>query len=270
MKVKKERRRKPAAKAGAVPQKSSPRQNGWTREARERLISSEKLASLGRLTAGACHEILNPLSIISMQAQLALTSPDLEHPLKERFQGILEQVQRIVNITDQLRRFSRKESIIQTSMPVDEVIEETLSLLGRELQLANVRLQKELAQGLPEIQADRRRLSQVFLNLISNAKDAMPQGGSLTVSARVKGVNGRKTVEVSFSDTGHGISRENLLRLFEPFFTTKPQDQGTGLGLSICREIVENYDGKISAESAEGKGSTFRVELPALVEGERL
>ena len=269
MKAKEERQRKPAAKTGVIPRKSSPRQNRWARGARGQLISSEKLASLGRLTAGACHEILNPLSIISMQAQLALASPDLEPPLRERFQGILEQVQRIVTITDQLRRFSRTEPVIQTNMQVDEVIEEILSLLGRELQLANIHLQKELAQGLPEIQADRRQLSQVFLNLISNAKDAMPQGGSLTVSARVKGVNGKKTVEVSFSDTGCGISRENLLKLFEPFFTTKPQDRGTGLGLSICREIVESYDGKISVESTEGKGSTFRVELPVPVKGER-
>ena len=232
-------------------------------EAQRQVIHSEKLASIGQLTAGICHEVLNPLNVVSMEAQLALRTSNMDPETKELAQVVLRQVQRIVTITDSLRRFSRREKLEKTYIQVNEIIEETLSLLRHEFRLTNISLQKQLSKELPPILADRSQLSQAFLNLISNAKDAMPEGGSLMVLTQIREMNGHKIVEVSFSDTGCGISRENLSKIFDPFFTTKPQDQGTGLGLSISYGIVESHNGKITVESEEEKGSTFRVELLA-------
>jgi signal transduction histidine kinase len=122
---------------------------------------------------------------------------------------------------------------------------------------------REFADGLPTIQADRQQLRQLFLNLLTNAGDAMPQGGTLTLNAKRSVLRDAEAVQIDFSDSGEGISPQNLEKIWEPFFTTKPEGKGTGLGLAICRRIVEEHGGKIDIESSAGSGTTVHIVFPA-------
>jgi signal transduction histidine kinase len=142
---------------------------------------------------------------------------------------------------------------------VNQVIEETLTLVAHPFRAANVQVIKNLAGELPRILGSSNRLQQVFLNLFLNAKDAMPSGGMLEV--RTAANNG--TVEIEIADTGMGIQRENLARMFDPFFTTKATGRGTGLGLSVSYGIIKEHAGKIEVRSTPGKGTSFRLEFPA-------
>jgi signal transduction histidine kinase len=145
-----------------------------------------------------------------------------------------------------------------------EELANTLDFIQYHLRSNGIDLVKHCPLALPTMQADRQQLRQVFLNIISNAGDAMPQGGTLTVTAR-EGimVSGQQAVVIEFSDTGTGVQTGDLPRLWEPFFTTKPEGKGTGLGLAICRRTVEEHRGTIEIETGPGKGTTVRITLPA-------
>ncbi|GAC1344908.1 MAG: hypothetical protein NVSMB23_20370 [Myxococcales bacterium] len=245
------------------------------RNSESRLLAADRLASLGRLSAGVAHEINNPLAYVVANTSFALEAVkrlaaagtddarggavlgEITEALQEACQG----GDRVRLIVRDLKIFSRSEPA--TPLPVDlaRVLDSTAQMAGNEIR-HRARLVKAIDPGLPAVTGSESRLGQVFLNLLMNAAQAIEPGAAdrneIRISARL--VDARVVVEVS--DTGAGIDPETQERIFEPFFTTKPPGVGTGLGLSICHGIVSEMGGELSVESTPGKGSVFRVSLP--------
>lgn len=229
----------------------------------EELKISYKMASIGRLTAGVFHEILNPVNIISSHVQLLLMEAEKDSKNEKDLKSIQEEIDRIVNITDGLLRFSRKDKHVVDEVEANGLLEKTVSIVEPEMKLKSIKFIRDFEKGLPKIMANSGELRQVFLNLITNARDAMPEGGALTISTRsVKKIE-KLFVRIKFIDTGTGIKAEDIDKIFEPFFTTKDEVVGTGLGLSTSYSIIRNHEGTLSVDSEEGKGSTFIIDLPA-------
>lgn len=226
------------------------------RATQEQLIQSAKMASVGTLAAGVAHEINNPLFAMMGRAELLLRHQD-RHLRSERarqyIQTIYEQGNRAAQIVRDLLVFSRDGTPTDKVLIIDAV-DKAVSLLGK----TTIQIRREFASDLPLVDASPTKLQQVFLNLLQNARDAMPNGG--TVYIRCWAEDG--TVKTSVRDTGQGISKDAMHRLFEPFFTTKEVGQGTGLGLFICHRIVTEHHGKIRINSEEGRGTEVLVELP--------
>ncbi|MDY7077653.1 MAG: GAF domain-containing protein [Chloroflexota bacterium] len=241
-------------------------------EAQVQLIHSEKMAALGRLVASIAHEVNNPLQAV--QSCLTLTGEELlgrRRPEKlNQYLGIAEsEIERISVIVRRMRDFYRPARTGWQPTDVHAVLESVLALSGKQLQHSNVIVERCFQQGavgLPEIQANPDHLKQVFLNLVLNAIDAMPEGGTLRISTAFDQMQfpiasgGGAAVRIEFSDTGVGIPPERQARTFEPFFTTK--EQGSGLGLSISYGIVESHNGEITVTSQVGVGTTFTILLP--------
>ncbi|MBI4481686.1 MAG: hypothetical protein HY652_02225 [Acidobacteria bacterium] len=239
---------------------------------RQQLMRSEKLASLGQLTAGVAHEILNPLNVISGRVQMLSMRAPHEPELGKALDIISEQTRRIVKITDGLRRFSHTAAE-KKPLDVNDLLEKTLALLENDLRVRNIQVVRRFQPRLAAVMADADQLTQVFVNLILNAKDAMPRGGTLTLSTALDGLRGsgsrRKEVVgnrilIAVTDTGCGIPAGDLEKIFHPFFTTKEPGKGTGLGLFVCHGIIENHNGAMEVLSREGEGTTFRISLPAV------
>jgi PAS domain S-box-containing protein len=226
----------------------------------EQLLQTEKLTSLGLLAAGVAHEVNTPLAVISNYIQMLakqLPANDPRHKLTEK---IVSQTFRASEIVNNLLNFSRTGGAGFKEVNLNQIIEETLTLAAHPFRAANVQVVRNLQSDLALILGSSNRLQQVFLNLFLNAKDAMPSGGMLEVRSAAN--NG--TVEIEISDTGTGIQRENLSRIFDPFFTTKATGRGTGLGLSVSYGIIKEHAGKIEVRSTPGKGTSFRLEFPAV------
>ena len=250
--------------------------------AQDQILRSEKLASIGRLAAGVCHELLNPLNIISGHVQALMLERQQDKGLNEDLESIMEEIGRIEKIVGGLLKFSRKEDMELTYVDVNEELESVLSIMEKDMQIDNVQVVRNFGSDLPTIKIDANRMRQVFLNLTNNARHAMARGGILTVTTETyikkQKQNRRKTdlntppdaipviqekfIRIKFGDTGTGIKKEDMVKLFDPFFTTKPEDQGTGLGLSVCYTIIEKHAGTIEVESKQGEGATFIVDLP--------
>lgn len=224
-------------------------------ETQRKLIQSEKLASIGQLAAGVAHELNNPLANISLNAEMLMRTCKDETTAR-KLKVIEENVASAAKIIRDLLDFSREPRLELEYLDVNEVIEKTLESL--KYKMKGIKLVKNL-YPVPEILGDRVRLRQVFTNLISNAIQAMEEGGTLTITSQRVG----NWVEVKVSDTGKGIAREHLSKIFDPFFTTKGVGKGTGLGLAITYSIVQKHKGWIDVESEIGKGTTFTVKLPA-------
>ena len=237
------------------------------RQAQQRLAQSEKLAAVGQLAAGVMHEINNPLAtILACSEALALRVADLpehERQAQQEYLHIVDtEVQRCRRIVEGLLEFSRpKQSSRKIPFSINAIIEQTLFLLKHHDRFKWLTVERQLGDGLPQIQADSERLVQCFMALMLNAMDAMNSRGVLTVRTRR---NPQRTDEIlaEFIDTGTGIKQEDLPKIFEPFFTTKPQGRGTGLGLSVVYGIVEEHRGRIEVESQMGVGTNFKVFLP--------
>ena len=233
-------------------------------ETQSQLIQAEKMSALGQLAGGLAHEINNPLSGILGLTQLVLenTAPDSQNYADMK--DIEKAVFRCKKIIVSLLSFARQEKTRMEPLNINEVIEETLTLCARQMELKSVRINRLFAQGLPMVTGDFQQLMQVFLNLFTNARDAMPEGGELSVETRLqKDPAGRELIMADVTDTGTGIKPEILDSVFDPFFTTKPVGKGTGLGLSVCLGIINKHNGAIKAESQPGRGSTFTISLPA-------
>ena len=227
-------------------------------------IASEKLAAVGRLTAGVSHEVLNPLNVINLVIQRLLDDPDIDPSLAEDLRGIEKQADRIVKISQDLLSFSRQRTPERRSIDLNEAVRRTPALLEYDLKLQNIDVEMNLAEDLPLILADEGQLQQVILNLLTNARDVMPKGGRLVLrTAEVEPLfaDRERAVELRVEDTGPGISPGEMDKLFEPFFTTKPVGEGTGLGLSVCQGIVEAHGGVIWAENVSDGGAAFIVHL---------
>jgi PAS domain S-box-containing protein len=221
------------------------------------LVQSAKLAAIGELAAGVAHEINNPLTSILGFAELASWELAPDAPGREELEIILAEAKRTRDIVRNLLDFARQTKPLTEMADVNHVLRQTLALVRAHVGKNGVIVKEQYAPDLGRIPLDVSRIKQVFLNLITNAAHAMPEGGTLTVStAQVK-----DQVTVSIADTGRGIPSQDRKRIFEPFFTTKPS--GTGLGLSVSLGIVQQHEGRIEVESQVGKGSTFTVWLPA-------
>lgn len=233
------------------------RQRAEQEHLRDELRRSEHLAALGQLLAGVAHEVRNPLAGIRSTVQLWERLPDTAHS-PDSIHAVIRAVDRLNEIVGRLLYFARVDNAERQPVSVNAVLTETLDLLEAQAASQSVVIERDFDPSLPNASGSASALRQVFLNLATNALQAMPQGGRL--NCRTRHEPQKHTLEVRFTDTGPGISSDVRKHLFEPFFTTRPD--GTGLGLALCREIVLQHGGKIESE-AGGPGATFRVVLPA-------
>src|SRR6202522_3072261 len=224
----------------------------------EQIVQTEKLTSLGLLAAGVAHEVNTPLAVISNYIQMLAKQIPADDPRQPTIERIVKQTFRASEIVNNLLNFSRTGAAELIEVDINSVLEETLALVQHPLKTAHVNVVKNYKPELPAVLGSITRLQQVFLNLFMNARDAMPQGGLLEV--RTLAYNGSVAIEVT--DTGAGISPENLQRIFDPFFTTKATGRGTGLGLSVSYGIIKEHAGKVDVRSTPGKGTSFRLEFP--------
>jgi len=220
--------------------------------------NSEKLAAVGRLAAGVAHEINNPLTGVLTFAHLLREKENLDEQDRQDLDLVIRETQRAGEIVRRLLDFSRETPPAKERLDLNEVIRETIRLLGNQKAFRQVTVRENLLENLPEIKGDASQLEQVLLNLCLNACEAMPDGGTLSVTTAVRD----QEVLLKVSDTGCGISEDHLDHIFEPFFTTKPVGKGTGLGLSVSYGIVREHGGALEVESREGQGTTFTIILP--------
>jgi two-component system NtrC family sensor kinase len=226
------------------------------------LLQAEKLSALGRLLASLAHEINNPLQALRSGLRL-LARPSLDDEKRQRYVATLDkEVERLIDTTVQTLDFARPSRIGKKSTDLNQLLQETLVLVNKQLQRNKVETSLELASDLPAVEAVPDQLKQVFLNLILNAIDAMPKGGCLNLTTNY--MPDDNLVMAALADNGRGIAPKILNRIYEPFFSTK--EAGTGLGLSISYSIVEAHGGHIEVESQPGEGSRFAVYLPLSLE----
>jgi two-component system NtrC family sensor kinase len=228
------------------------------------LAQADKLSSIGLLAAGVAHEINTPLAVISSYAQMLSKQLKNDARLGPVLDKITQQSFRAAEIANGLLNFSRTSTTEFRELDLNQVIRDTLSLLDHQFKTAKIAVDLDLALALPAIHGNPGKLQQVFLNLLLNAKEAMPDGGKLRVATLVNG-----HVEAVVADNGAGIAPEHLKRIYDPFFTTKSapkpgEKRGTGLGLSVSYGIIQEHAGKIHVESAVGSGTTFHLEFPLL------
>jgi two-component system, NtrC family, sensor kinase len=226
----------------------------------EQIIHSRKIASLGTLVSGVAHELNNPINNIILTIDSLVGGRKITNERRAALlEDILSQAIRASGIVKNLLDFSRAETTTMKDVDVAKLLQETCQITGNQITLNKIRREQHIDPHLPLLHGNRQGLQQVFLNLIINAVQAMPEGGDLTVSA-VQDKN--KRILVTVRDTGQGIAAEHLPHIFDPFFTTKEVGQGTGLGLSVSYGIIKKHGGRITVESSPGKGSTFTVTLP--------
>jgi signal transduction histidine kinase len=237
------------------------------KKAQAQIVQGEKLASIGRLAAGASHEILNPLNIIAGHIQLLLMDKDLSPRLSKHLDIMRDQSDRIAKIIKGLLQFSHHPKPRIREVKLNSLIEMVLSMFEHEARFYSIEIIKEIDPNLPSVMGNDERLSQVLFNLLSNSINAMSEGGTLTISAKTSANDGRLSgksgfVEVRFQDTGCGIAEENIDKIFDPFFTLKEDGNGIGLGLSLSYGIVREHGGTISVESKVNEGTNFTIYLP--------
>lgn len=229
----------------------------------QQVMHSEKLAALGRLAAGVAHEIGNPLTSISTFSQL-LREMATDEFAKTSLDIINNHIQRITDIVRRLSIFSRSDSLSIKYVQLNDVLNSTLDLMRIDKRMkSTIEITVSMDAGLPRTMIDEAQISQVFINIILNALDAMPNGGKLAVATRTeRDDQGREAIIVEFADTGVGIPEADLQKIFDPFYTTKEAGKGTGLGLSLSYNIMKQFKGDIKAESEVNRGTIFTVVLP--------
>jgi two-component system NtrC family sensor kinase len=229
------------------------------RTTQEQLLQSEKLAAMGRLTSQIAHELNNPLFGIMNTLELLKTEITPENKRRKLLDMSLSETVRLAEMLRKMLSFSKPDQEEKGPVNINTIIDELLMLHEKQLQENSIKIKTELAEALPEINASRNQMRQVFLNMISNAKDAMPEGGTLTFRSWHKD----KNVFVEITDTGQGIKEENMNRIFDSFFTTKDTVKGVGLGLSVCYGFIKEHGGDIRVKSRAEEGTTFTISLPA-------
>ncbi len=235
------------------------------REAQEQLVQSAKMAAVGTLVAGMSHELNNPIATIRLQVESLLRRIAEDGPLRKGLLAIDRQSQRCARILKALLEFSRKKPAEQGVVCVRDLLAHMAELAGPTADGARVRVEIEPSpSGMPDIGVSRQEIETAILNLVTNALDATPAGGTVRLGAGARDVGGRSGIEIWVRDTGGGIPPELVDRIFDPFFTTKAVGKGTGLGLSLTRKIVESAGGCIEVDTTPCVGTTMRVWLPAL------
>jgi signal transduction histidine kinase len=233
-------------------------------ETQRQLFQSEKLAALGKLSAGIAHEIRNPLTSIKILIH-SLVDEQATETSREKDLAVIEgEIERVNKIIRQFLDFARPRPPSLEPREVRAILEETLALLVYEMEAQKISLERSYAPDIPPVPMDREQMKQVFLNLLLNAIQAMERGGNLRVAIRWKpapsGDGGRSVAEIAVQDTGPGMAEDIRSRIFEPFFSTK--EEGIGLGLPIAQRIVEEHGGQIRVESRVGEGTVFTIILP--------
>jgi signal transduction histidine kinase len=223
------------------------------------LTQNARLAATGRLAASLAHELNNPLQAIHNSLQMMLSFSFSPEEQLQYIEMADEEVARMIEMVGRILDFSRRPQKEMKTLNINHILERVLELAHKYLQHRHIALKRQYATDLPEIWGNATMLGQVFLNLIINGVEAMPEGGTVSVSTG-RGENGAVRVEIA--DTGEGMPPAVMERIFEPFYTTK--EQGTGLGLSISRSIVDQHEGEITVQSTEGEGTTFAVSLPVI------
>ena len=222
------------------------------------LRQTERLAELGTLAAGMAHEIGTPMNVILGRTEYLMqkTSDDAT---KQGLATIVAQVERITKIMNQLLSFARRKPLERRPLAMSLVVHDILDVVQERLETRGIHLQVHLAPACPFVFADRDQMGQVVLNLVMNAIQAMPNGGTLTLTL----TSDAQRVHLALADNGCGIPKDNIPKLFTPFFTTKGCGEGTGLGLTVVHGIVQEHEGSIFVESQPGVGTTFTISLPA-------
>ena len=230
-------------------------------ESQRQLFHSHRLATVGRLAAGAAHEINNPLTVISLNVQVLeqlIEDLDCDPQILQRITKIADQGERISKIIQDLMGFAHPAQPDFCQSSVHQIMLKVLSVLEDRVAMDKIKVENLIPKDLPPVMVDPLQIEQVFMNLMVNANHAMPDGGKIILSGSVH--NG--FIETRVTDTGQGISKENLGKIFDPFFTTKKEGEGSGLGLAICHSIVEHNGGIMKVDSNVGAGTTFSVFLP--------
>jgi signal transduction histidine kinase len=239
-----------------------------TDQLRQQLLQAQRLSSMGTLASSVAHEFNNILTTIINYAKLGLRSTGNERAHTEALEKILKGSQRAATIVNCMLGFARNNPAQRTLADLVDLVEEVLILTEKDLSKHQVQVEKRY-QGHIKVPAVAGQIEQILLNLIINARQAMPRGGRLRIEVRENAP--ARMAEIRVSDTGVGIPPNQLRLIFEPFYSTKAADEngqgGSGLGLSVCRQIIEQHHGRIRVESVVGKGSTFTVKLP-LKDGE--
>lgn len=225
----------------------------------DQMRHAEKLASLGRLAASIAHEINNPLAAILTYLDLIKMQLSPDSPVREDVQIVEHQVNAIGRLVRDLRDFSKPPRKDRAPVLLNSVVENVLLLTGKDLEHRKIRVERDLDASLPPVLASSEQIGEILLNLVMNARDAMPQGGAL----RIRTNSSDQCSRVQVSDTGSGIEPDALERIFEPFFTTKGE-HGTGLGLSIAYSIVQDHGGYLKVQSVPAQGTTFTLGLPGM------
>ncbi len=228
------------------------------KETQERLIRSERLAVIGNMAAYIAHEIRNPLVTVGGFARAILREPTNNNQIKRNVEIIVEEVGRLERILANIMDFSKpvEQAPVKVPSRVNEILENTCSLMDPYFKKKRVQLIKKLSTLIPEINIDPTQVKQVFLNLIKNAVESMSDGGTLTIETMME----KENVKINITDTGEGMTAEAMQNIFIPFFTTKVN--GTGVGLAVSRKIVEDHEGSIKVKSALHEGTTFSIFLP--------
>ena len=245
-------------------------------EKETQLIQASKMTTLGVMTAGMAHEINQPLNVIQVCADFFLKMvkkgmPISDEDLKSMANDISANVQRAAGIIKHMRDFARQSEVVRTKVNINDPIKDVFSVLGHQLKVHQIQLELNLDPDLPYIMAEHNRMEQVFINLVTNAVDAMDEKGKKMGTQewhrllKIKSFSENNQVVVTVSDTGTGMPQGIIDKIFEPFFTTKDVGKGTGLGVSISYGIVKDYDGTIKIESEVGKGTTFELRFPASI-----
>jgi signal transduction histidine kinase len=225
----------------------------------QELLHKERLASMGQLAAGVAHEINNPLGTILLYADILYKELPEDDPRRADLKMIIDETNRCKVIVADLLNFARQHEVMAKIMNLHDLLDEVIKGLAKQSKLEGVRIEKKYETDLPFIMADPDQLRQVFIILLENAAEAIETSGTITISTRLAD---EYWVEIRISDTGCGISEENLNKVFTPFFTTKPLGQGTGLGLSIAYGIIKMHRGQINLQSKVGVGTTVTITLP--------
>jgi two-component system NtrC family sensor kinase len=224
----------------------------------ELATQTEKLSALGRMAAGIAHEINNPLAGVLLYSSNMIKKVPKGDAIEEGLQVIIDETIRCRKIIQELLEFSKGREPAKVPTNINDVIDKVLSILENEFLLHRIEVVRNLAPDLPDIMADGSQMEQVFVNLLINAVQAVPEGGTVQVKSSLNEPESRVSIEVE--DNGPGIGRNEQNKIFEPFFSTKPN--GTGLGLSVSYGIIRNHQGNISVQSRPGAGTRFLIEIP--------
>ena len=230
------------------------------RQLNEQLIRTEKLAAAGTLAAGVAHEVNNPLASISSLIQILQARPDADDDAKEMLRLISTQISRISRVLNDMMDFARVRPSSRSSIDIGKMIDASIRLANFDKRFSSLKVEREIEDNVPLVDADPDQIQQVFLNLLLNARDAMAGCGDLIIRAHYD--SRIDSVAIEFVDTGPGIAPEDLPHIFDPFFSTKPTGNGTGLGLAVCYGIITSHGGRIEVRANNGRGTKVEIVLP--------